>query len=495
MSNPNMRKSSCLLLLILLSGAWAQQNTPGGVRSVDESQSESTEPGYGGEFWPLQQQAQAQAQPGPAAAAQVPEDSVSSSSLRQDESDVGSLDTGQMFFQSIPNFPETEGEALATYTGILRSPSTPEGSSTSGRTAADDFIDALLKTTRASLANTNTSIRSAGQGAAGDAGVPQPTPQGNNAGSTTGSAAAVQDSTSSADTADTVDDDDDDDHHDDSSSDAAKRHQRDQDFRKPSSTLQGSMQAAAAAGEPSQGDTRNSKQPKSPITAAAAAADAAAPAADAAAAANAAASSVAAGASQPLAADAASAVEGQVLVTQAEIIPSMKHFSKVVLTSFKMRPMPVQELLAQAAAGPGKGSAAAKAAAWQDNLKEALEAAAALETNTSVTQMHTRMTSIINLVSTEAHNVQSALCSSTMSSRDCSRVCALLTQICGLCAACSITAWKTSHSLIVCPAALCSAVPCRVATSAGPGACRATACPCISSCQRPGQQHQAPHRG
>jgi hypothetical protein len=101
---------------------------------------------------------------------------------------------------------------------------------------------------------------------------------------------------------------------------------------------------------------------------------------------------------QPIA-DTASAVEGQVLVTQAEIIPSMQHYGQVVLSSLKMRPMPAHELLAQASAMHADAPAAVQAAAWQDNLKQALEAATALETNTSVAQMHTRMTSILNLVS------------------------------------------------------------------------------------------------
>jgi hypothetical protein len=101
---------------------------------------------------------------------------------------------------------------------------------------------------------------------------------------------------------------------------------------------------------------------------------------------------------QPIA-DTASAVEGQVLVTQAEIIPSMQHYGQVVLSSLKMRPLPAEELLARASAMHADAPAAVQAAAWQENLKQVLEAATAVETNTTVTQMHTRMTSILNLVS------------------------------------------------------------------------------------------------
>jgi hypothetical protein len=100
-------------------------------------------------------------------------------------------------------------------------------------------------------------------------------------------------------------------------------------------------------------------------------------------------------------ADTDSAVEGQVLVTQAEIIPAMQSYGQVVLTSIKMRPMPAHELVRKTASVMRTDApAAVQAAAWQDNLKQALEAAVALETNTSTAQMHTRMTSIINLVRT-----------------------------------------------------------------------------------------------
>jgi hypothetical protein len=73
-------------------------------------------------------------------------------------------------------------------------------------------------------------------------------------------------------------------------------------------------------------------------------------------------------------------------------------YGQVVLTSLKMRPMPALELLSKISGSPADAPAAVKAAAWQDNLKLALEAAAALEANASVTQMHTRMTSILNMV-------------------------------------------------------------------------------------------------
>lgn len=73
-------------------------------------------------------------------------------------------------------------------------------------------------------------------------------------------------------------------------------------------------------------------------------------------------------------------------------------YGQVVLTSLKMRPMPALELLSKVSGSPADAPAAVKAAAWQDNLKLALEAAAALEANASVTQMHTRMTSILNMV-------------------------------------------------------------------------------------------------
>lgn len=261
------------------------------------------------------------------------------------------VDSGQLLFTSIPSWPETEMKALETYTGILRTPAKQlAGDSSneqqgavygadSGSSAADDFIQALLKTTRASLASSSM----------------QQSAHGND---------QETDGTSDGETVDA-------DYEEGQSSSAAAL----------AGPLTDSSATPASAALDSEAGAAAEPAPGSHAEPAAAAAD----------------MRMQDTFSGQRIADAASAVEGQVLVTQAEIIPSVQHHSQVVLTSLKMRPMLAQELLSKAAVGDGP--AAAKAAAWQDSLKLALEAAAALETNTSVAQMHTRMTSIVNLVS------------------------------------------------------------------------------------------------
>lgn len=252
------------------------------------------------------------------------------------DDDEEEFDSGQLLFQSIPRFPDTEVQALETYTGYLRTPlpaadssNTRPSSGTIGRSrsksAADDFIEALLKTTRASLASSNPNMQhQQPQSAAMDPQEP-------------GTAADSQ-------------------------------------AQPPSSTIS-PISTAASAQEGTAQQTGSSTVLQALTAASESHADAD---------------------SQKLA-DTASAVEGQVLVTQAEMIPSMQQYSQVVLMSLKLRPMPAQELLSKAASG-GDGPTAVTAAAWQDNLRQALEAAVALETNTSAAHMHTRMTSILNLV-------------------------------------------------------------------------------------------------
>lgn len=249
--------------------------------------------------------------------------------------------SGQLLFQSIPNFPETELQALATFSDILRTPPLPQQQDLTGapsltdasgsdnvilaaRSAADDFIEALLKTTRASLASSNPGL------------LWKP--------------ADSQQERPDAD---------------------SNSEQASADKQPISSTAASSAAAAAAAYM-----------------------DAAPPAA----------STPAAASTEQQLADTSRAVDGQVLVTQAELIPSMQQFDKIVLASYKMVPMRAQELLAQAAGPQLLGSpatTAARATAWQDALRQALEAAAALETNTTETHIHTKMTSILNLVSLE----------------------------------------------------------------------------------------------
>jgi hypothetical protein len=295
---------------------------------------------------------------------------------------------GELLFQSIPNFPEAESRALATFTGILRGPSQHQqddstGSSSSNhhsstdavpqqyRSAADEFLQALLKTTRASLADSSSSgalhrpaqhsdrhRTGPGQGPSSDNSMPA-------------------DSSDASDDITDIDIDDDD--KDDDDPEALEHTSQSRGTASTEGpTLQTSLSQDTAAAAAAIGTEL--------LAAAAAAADGTRDVPS----------------SQRIA-DTASAVDGQVLVTQAEIIPSMQHYSQVVLTSLKMRPMLAQDLLLKATASrEGAGvnvPAALNAAAWQEGLKQALESAAAVETNTSTSQMHTRMTSIINLVS------------------------------------------------------------------------------------------------
>jgi hypothetical protein len=248
--------------------------------------------------------------------------------------------SGQLLFQSLPTFPEAEAEALATFTGILRSPSGNSqggggGDGSGSFSAADDFIAALLRTTRASLAGNRPALRMVRRPAGGS---------GSSSSSSKPQAARGDEGAVDGDG--------------------------------------GSSDSPAAAEPDSSGDAAAAPAAEEATDTAAAVTAATAPAAP-----------VAEPQQQQQLADPASAVDGQVLVTEAEIIPSMQQFGQVVISSLKMRPMPVQDLTR---------AAGTDAPVWQDGLKQALEAATALAANVSVTHIHTKMTSILNMVSHEA---------------------------------------------------------------------------------------------
>lgn len=226
--------------------------------------------------------------------------------------------SGSLLFQSIPNFPEAELEALNTFTSILRSPSSqPEADSSSNRqggtharSAADEFIEALLKTTRASLARSNPGLlpmQSWGHGhiPGDDSTAAEQVQQADTSDSSSREATvstASTDSSRSADASDSIltlstpegdDDDDADDIEaagnsqpqdaDDHASTSADVVLQDTSMQAQQSLSTDMLSAAAAAMDPAE-------RPSS---------------------------------TQQIA-DTASAVEGQVLVTQAELIPAMQ---------------------------------------------------------------------------------------------------------------------------------------------------------------------------
>lgn len=281
----------------------------------------------------------------------------------------GAADSGQLLFQSIPSFPDTEMRALSTFTGLLRTPSGSHdfhqgGSTGPYRSAADDFIEALLKTTRSRLLD--PSLRPMRR-SAHQAGIPNRSPVQAAAVHMDDSMDSSSDAHLPASEGTILDQDDDDD-----DTETAEGTDFDSLVSSAGGIVSDSLQDSTPADDQlsdllSAADAEETAMQEDSST-------------------------------QQIA-DTASAVEGQVLVTQAEIIPAMQHYGQVVLTSLKMRPMPAQELLTKASAMQAGAPAAVQAAAWQDSLKQALEAAVSLETNTSVTQMHTRMTSILNLVS------------------------------------------------------------------------------------------------
>lgn len=345
-----MLPKQCALLvavvaLCLAINTAAQVNTPGGVRGINGIPDNVDERYVGA----LASSSSARGTAGP-------------SDKRPDWAE-DTADSGQLLWQSIPSFPDTEMQALATFNGILRQGSEQQaeqsginsnrqGSTAPAlvRSAADDFIEALLKTTRrAAIPGLRPLYRSAPSTDAVKQGPVQ---------------AVHMDSSTDPTLADSNDSEDDWDDDDDTG---------ETNFDSLASTEGGSEVLPA-----------EEQSLSTDLLSAAAAAD-----------------STTDPSTQPIA-DTASAVDGQVLVTQAEIIPSMQHYGQVVLSSLKMRPIPAQELLAQASAMHADAPAAVQAAAWQDNLKQALEAATALETNISVAQMHVRMTSILNLVSLQA---------------------------------------------------------------------------------------------
>lgn len=274
-------------------------------------------------------------------------------------------DSSQLLFQSIPSFPDAEMRALSNWAGLLRTPSSGKDTSskdTSSTSAADDFIEALLKTTRARLLD--PSLRHSHR--------PTHSPKDPAASAQLGQHVDISSSSSSVD--DDLPDAGSSQEDDGDGSDSEQDSDADGDSSSEGSTDTPSTEGAAEASlaDDQQQDTSTDLLP-------AAQQEEEDPG------------------SQRIA-DTDSAVEGQVLVTQAEIIPAMQSYGQVVLTSLKMRPMPAHELLRKTSVMRAGAPAAAQAAAWQDNLKQALEAAVALETNTSTAQMHTRMTSIINLV-------------------------------------------------------------------------------------------------
>lgn len=280
-------------------------------------------------------------------------------------SDLWALpDSSQLLFQSIPIFPDAEMRALSNWAGLLRTPSLSSKDTSSKETqstsAADDFIEALLKTTRArmldpSLRHSHRRTHSPRHPATSV----QPVHMDSS------SSSMVDDLLAAGSTQE----DDSDDSSPEQDSDADGDSSSDGSTDTPST--EGAADTSLADGQQQDISTdllpaAQQEEEEEP--------------------------------SGQRIADTDSAVEGQVLVTQAEIIPAMQSYGQVVLTSLKMRPMPAHELLRKTAVARADAPAAVQAAAWQDSLKQALEAAVALETNTSTAQMHTRMTSIINLV-------------------------------------------------------------------------------------------------
>lgn len=284
-------------------------------------------------------------------------------------------DSSQLLFQSIPSFPDAEMRALSTWAGLLRTPlsgskDTSSSKETSSTSAADDFIEALLKTTRARLLDPSLwhSHRPPTHSHPKDPAVSAQLAQHmDNISSSSVNDDLPDAGSAQEDDGNGINSEQDSDADGDSSSEGSST---------DTPSTEGAADTSLADGQQQQDISTDmlpaaQQQEDDP--------------------------------SSQRIADTDSAVEGQVLVTQAEIIPAMQSYGQVVLTSLKMRPMPAHELLRKTSVMRTDAPAAVQAAAWQDNLKQALEAAVALETNTSTAKMHTRMTSIINLVRCAGH--------------------------------------------------------------------------------------------